>query len=126
MKIGFLNKKQPITGIAKPLNCTQWNPANQNYTHCESTRWLYDPSTSSESQVANWVREPLENPTIYEYNGEANDDFVGTTNKQTNVLRQWHHQIETATLAGTVTSGQTVSVSIYEPYMNYFTETFRM
>ncbi len=68
--------------------------------------------TLSETPVKNWTRRPLENPLIYQYSFEGADDFVGTTNKPMSRLQQWHHQIELATLTGSVSSGQTVSISI--------------
>jgi len=35
------------------------DPANQNYSHCKTTRFLWDASNSMETPVVNYVRSAL-------------------------------------------------------------------
>jgi RHS repeat-associated protein len=89
-----------------------WDPKNLDYRHCNSTRWLWEQSTNLEAPVANWTRPALEAPTIYIYPGELYQDFCGTSNQPTQIIRQLSGFRETATIGGSITPGQQLGLRI--------------
>jgi RHS repeat-associated protein len=88
------------------------DPASHNYQHCKITRWLFASATNSEAPVGNWTRNPLESPVVTTYPGESVQNFVGTSNKPTQVARQWCGFRSTATITGTATPGNIVGIRV--------------
>jgi RHS repeat-associated protein len=88
------------------------DPANLNYSHCVSTRFLLEAATNMESPVINWKRRALEAPTVYSYPGETYQDVVGTSNKPTEIDKQLTGFRYTATIGGTVTPGDVLGIQV--------------
>ncbi|HEY9684034.1 MAG TPA: RHS repeat-associated core domain-containing protein [Oculatellaceae cyanobacterium] len=96
-----------------------WDPANLDYSHCSSTRWLWEQSTNLEAPVANWKRPALEAPTIYIYPGELYQDFCGTSNQPIQVIRQLSGFRETATITGSITPGDNLGIRLTDNSLLY-------
>jgi RHS repeat-associated protein len=88
------------------------DPASHNYQHCKITRWLFASATNSEAPVGNWTRSPLESAVVTAYPGESVQNFVGTSNKPTQVARQFCGFRSTATITGTATPGNIVGIRV--------------
>ncbi len=88
------------------------DPAAHNYSHCTSTRWLWEQATNLQSPVINWTRPALEAPVVYTYPGETYQDFCGTSNKPTQIDKQLTGFRNTATITGTITSGDKLGINV--------------
>jgi len=98
--------------------------SSTGYTHCETTKWVRDPSNNSEKPLVQTLTHPLEtaSPIGYQYPGQAgNNDLVGTINKPTQMTRTLGNPIVTATIGGTVTSGDYIQLGVAsESWVFYF------
>ena len=95
------------------------DPANHNYSHCTSTRWLWEQATNLEAPVANWTRPALEAPVVYSYPGETLQDICGTSNKPIQINKQLVGFRNTATITGTVTSGNVLGIKVSDNLLPY-------
>ncbi|HEY9754985.1 MAG TPA: RHS repeat-associated core domain-containing protein [Oculatellaceae cyanobacterium] len=99
------------------------DPINLNYSHCQSTRWLWEQATNAQAPVANWVRSALEAPVVNFYPGENNQDYCGTSDKPILVAKNLTGFKETATLSGSVTAGDILGIQISDQLMPGSSET---
>lgn len=91
------------------------DPANMIYTHCTTTKFLFDASQSIESPVINFVKPPLESAITYTTEGETGGNYLGTTNRPIQISRLTGGNVpQNATLYGTITGGDVVSIVVHD------------
>lgn len=89
------------------------DPANLDYTHCTTTKFLFDASQSIESPVINFVKPPLESAITYTTEGETGGNYLGTTNRPIRITRLVKGNGPTnATLYGTITAGDVLTITV--------------
>jgi RHS repeat-associated protein len=89
------------------------DPGNMVYTHCTTTKFLFDASQSIESPVINFVKPPLESAITYTTEGETGGNYLGTTNRPIRISRLVKGNGPTnATLYGTVTAGDVLTITV--------------
>jgi len=91
------------------------DPGNQNYTHCKTSKWLLNASTNAEAPVVNWIKPALEAPVTYSYQGEQAQDFIGVSNRPTQIIRNLTGNLGAiATIGGTVTTGDILTITVLD------------
>ncbi len=93
------------------------DPANHDYSHCKTTKWCYDAGTNLLEPVLNYIQSPLEVPQYYQYPGQSAADFTGSSNRPVNVYRSLGNQVILATIGGTKTTGDTVTITVFDPLL---------
>ena len=96
------------------------DPANHNYSHCVSTRWLWEQATNLQAPVVNWTRAALEAPVVYNYPGAAYQDFCGTSNKPIQIDKQLVGFRNTATITGTITPGDVLGIKAADQLLPWY------
>jgi RHS repeat-associated protein len=92
------------------------DPVNQNYTHCEVTKFVYEPGPGLEGPSPQLVTHPLESqsPITYLYPGSSGPDYVGTINKPSLISRTLGSPVVAATVGGTINAGDALSLQFYD------------
>ncbi len=74
------------------------DPANRNYAHCKTTKWMLERATGLLAAIPIWIHPPLESPTVFSYPNESNQDFRGSSNKPILIAKQTKDVITTLTI----------------------------
>lgn len=89
------------------------DPANNIYSNCETTKWLFDGSTLTESPVINYVKPPLESQITYVTPGEVGNNYLGTSNRPIKISRSTQGNPGTnIALSGAITAGDVLNIII--------------
>ena len=92
---------------------------NNVYTHCYQSKWAYNTNGGLEAPVPQYTKQPLEAPIFFTYPGQANSDYLGTSDKPSTTSRLISGaNVENAVVAGTITAGDTIFVGIYDTSLN--------
>lgn len=90
------------------------DPANRDYSHCKVTKWCYDAGTNLLEPVLYSKQSPAANPTFYKYSGQVAQDFLGSSNRPTQVYQSIGNQLVLATIGGSKTTGDTLNITVYD------------
>lgn len=94
------------------------DPANHDYSHCQTTRWLLQLGTATASPVVNWIRPALESPTVFSYPGQNGSQHnTGTTNAPSQIAKQvtgfrWKAQVALAQGKSNPHPGDIISIRV--------------
>lgn len=91
------------------------DPGNKIYTHCETTRYVFDAQTGFMGVNPQWEVHPLEAQSTvnYFYPNQLNQNWQGSVPKPSLVTRQIS-EVVNATISGTITAGDTITLQFYD------------
>ena len=103
------------------------DPQNKIYTHCHTTTWLSTHPADLEEPVMQNAKPALEGLISYTYANQTGPVNTGPSNKPIQVTRQVAcAPIENATIGGTITPGDVLTISVENSgvaYINYTVQT---
>ncbi|MGH2509451.1 MAG: cysteine peptidase family C39 domain-containing protein, partial [Ktedonobacteraceae bacterium] len=98
------------------------DPGNQIYSHCKTTTWMFYGPT--QLPVVHEMQQALESPATYYYPGEVvPGSLVSQMNTPSVITRPLQNAVYTATVGGSVTTGNVLYLEVVDSHIPYSTET---
>ncbi|HEY9684985.1 MAG TPA: RHS repeat-associated core domain-containing protein [Oculatellaceae cyanobacterium] len=101
------------------------DPANQDYSHCQQTKFCYEGSTAGESGIPQWQINPLESasPIYFYYPNQINGDYTGSIASPNFVTRNLGSPNRVCNLGGTPTPGDVLQIIMNNNFCYYTVQT---